>query len=98
MADRQNFADLLEIPVNRVPVSPDDLLDPKQALLNLAREGSGVIRSDLLPQRGSIASQGLGYNRRLGEFVSNQWNLIGAAANSNSLSRAVVRLQELTPQ
>lgn len=95
MADRQNFANLLEVPINRVPASPDELADPKRTLLQLARQGSRAIRSDLLVQRGAVASQGLGYNRRLADFVTTQWNLVDAAANSNSLSRAVGRLQEL---
>lgn len=95
MADRQSFANLLGVPINRVPASPDDLADPKRTLLHLAREGSRAVRSDLLIQRGAVASQGLGYNRLLGEFVATQWNLIDAATNSDSLSRAIARLQEV---
>lgn len=95
MADRQNFADLMEIPIARIPANPDDLGDPKQALLDLARGGSRAIRSDLLVQRGAIASQGLGYNRRLCEFVADRWDIDHAAANSGSLRRAVARLKAL---
>ena len=37
LADRAGIANLIKVPVAKIPALPDALLDPKQALLNLAR-------------------------------------------------------------
>jgi hypothetical protein len=54
------------------------------------------LRSELLPAKGSIASQGFGYNSCLREFVAKMWSPTRAAERSQSLRRAINRVSELT--
>lgn len=75
--------------------SPDDLLDPKQCLIALAKNAPRDVRLDLIKADQAIASQGIGYNSRLVSFVNNEWNPERAAQRSPSLARARRRLREL---
>lgn len=80
----------------KLPVEPDVLADPKATLLQLAaRYASRDVRADLVQQNGAMASQGIGYNARLVQWVQNQWEPGRAADSSPSLHRARIRLQEL---
>ena len=72
----------------RLPSDPDVLCDPKQHLLGLVRLAPREIRRDLLVERGAIASQGIGYNRRLVNWVQTTWCPDRAAERSASLMRA----------
>lgn len=96
LADRHGAADLLGISPHRIPLNPEDIGDPKQFLLNLARTARREVRSELIAQNRAIASQGLGYNRVLSEFVELHWDLESAVQRSVSLNRAVIRLEELS--
>ncbi len=79
-----------------LPPNPDVLPDPKQYLLRLiARQARRSIREDLVAEKGAIASQGIGYNARLSEWVATVWNPERAALRSSSLQRARLRLGEL---
>lgn len=78
----------------RFPVDPDDLPDPKRHLLGLARQAPRAVREDLIAQQGAIAKQGIGYNRRLVEWVQSEWSPERAAARSPSLSRARDAMRE----
>ncbi|MGH7742560.1 MAG: hypothetical protein ACRENS_11135, partial [Candidatus Eiseniibacteriota bacterium] len=40
LADRERIAQLLRVPVRRVPAKPEELLDPKRSLIDLARRSS----------------------------------------------------------
>ncbi|MFG6455867.1 hypothetical protein [Roseateles sp. BYS96W] len=80
----------------RLPASPDELPDPKATLLQLAsKHGSRDVRADLVKQTGAIASQGIGYNARLANWVQTSWDPHRASECSPSLRKARVRLQEL---
>jgi Domain of unknown function (DUF4276) len=94
MADSQSMADFLGIPQARVPRDVEHVADPKRTLLELARRASKEIRSDLLPSRNSAAKQGLGYNDRLTYFTNERWDIQRARDNSDSLNRAITRLEE----
>ncbi|MBU6265949.1 MAG: hypothetical protein KGN34_00325 [Sphingomonadales bacterium] len=95
LADARGFSKLLGIPVAQVPKNPDDIPDPKETLINLAKRSSKGVRMDLVATRGTIASQGIGYNRIICRFVDENWSIREAAENSVSLSKAVARIQEL---
>jgi hypothetical protein len=79
----------------KLPDLPDILADPKRAFLSLARSARREVRADLCAQTGAIAAQGLGYNRRLTDFVRRDWNPMRASSRSDSLRRARHRLREL---
>jgi hypothetical protein len=96
LADRQGMAALMGVSEASLPPEPDALPDPKQALLNAARNAGRSVRSELIVSRGAIASQGLGYNRVLSEYVSTSWNINRAVERSASLRRAVTRLGALS--
>jgi hypothetical protein len=95
LADHDAIKGLFGKKIAGLPPQPDTLPDPKQTLLKLAQKAPRAIRSDLIVQKGTIASQGLGYNARLGVFVREMWNPERAALRSDSLRRLRVRLREL---
>jgi len=82
-----------EISLNDVlPVAPDELADPKQSLLRLAKGAPRQVRDDLLKAIGGNVAQGLGYNARLSAWVHSDWCPQRAAERSPSLARARLRL------
>ena len=79
----------------KLPPAPDELGDPKAFLLNMVRKyAPRDVKQDLLAERGAMASQGLGYNRRLVAWVKSDWSPDRAAARSPSLLRARQALRE----
>ncbi|MBI2771613.1 MAG: hypothetical protein HYX47_18455 [Burkholderiales bacterium] len=95
MADRGAFAEFLGIQVNLVSGYPDQLLDPKQSLLELAASSpSRNLRKAMLPS-GTTAKIGPGYNDVLSNFVAARWSPTRAGQNSPSLLRAMTRIGAL---
>lgn len=96
LADREAIADFLGIAVNRIPVAPDELANPKEELLTLIRRcRNRGLKRDLLPDPGSPSKVGLSYNAVLGDFVRTRWNIGHAADRSPSLARARHRIKQL---
>lgn len=95
MADRIGFADFLSVPSHRIPSPTDDILNPKEFLISLARRsGKKAIREALVPTQGATLSVGNQYNTLLSEFVRDHWNLERAASVSPSLKRTLDRLTQ----
>ncbi len=78
-----------------LPVAPDELADPKRVFLQFAKAAPKKVRDDLLQARDGKLAQGLGYNARLSEWVSTEWNPQRAAERSPSLARARLRLSQV---
>ena len=99
MADQSAISEFLQIPLHEVPTKTDQILNPKESLLSLAKKSkSAKLRKDLLPKKGNKTSKiGPGYNTRLSEFVRDYWDLNRAASISPSLKRTVDRLQSTKP-
>ena len=99
LADRERIAGFLGVPLMRVPHDPELLEDPKQTLVNLARNSSRVaIRSDLVPRPSAGRSEGPAYTSALSQFVrdpSAGWRPGIAAARADSLGRCLTRLESL---
>lgn len=94
LADRTGFASFAGIPQNKVPLSPETLADPKQALINLARQSRNRrLAAELVPLQGTSMSKGPLYNERLSQFVREKWNVAAAMQTAPSLNRTVDRLQ-----
>ena len=97
IADRQSFAEWLGIATNVVPRNPDDVPDPKQELVDLARRSrkrelrEALVRN--LPD--GLFRPGPGYNAYLGSFVAQLWKPETARVNSPSLNRAIRRITEI---
>lgn len=98
LADREGFAQFLGISDVLVPVQPDQVADPKQTLINLARRSRRrALKQSIVPRQGSTATQGPDYNGCLGDFVRNQWNPDIAKDRSPSLNRAWQRVMSFEP-
>lgn len=95
LADAVEFADFLGVPERRLPDRPDELADPKGALLKLARSSRRRIIRQEVVSAANPAKQGVGYNAHLREFVAHRWQPRRAANHSPSLARAVQRLGAL---
>lgn len=78
-----------------LPAEPDELPDPKQFLLKLAKNAPKPVRQDLLKTLDGPLAQGLGYNTRLIELINAEWNPQRAAERSPSLARARLRIAEV---
>jgi len=99
LADRTNLANFLHVPEKHIPVAPEQLMDPKQAMIEVARRSKlELIRQRIVPKKGSTATQGREYNACLCEFVSRSWSIPSAMAQSPSLERTVLRLKAFTPK
>ena len=99
LADRERFVSFFSVPALAVPDQPDDLPDPKEALLSaVSRSRRSAIRVDMLPRPGSGRKVGAAYASRLIEFASDSsqgWRPTVAARRSPSLSRCLTRLDSL---
>lgn len=95
MADRIGFAAFLSIPTHRIPSPTDDILDPKEFLVSLARRSRRkAIREALVPTQGATLSIGNEYNTLLSEFVQDLWDVERAAVASPSLKRTLYRISQ----
>ncbi len=93
LADRDHFAAFLGVPVHRIPRNADEIAQPKELVVNLARRSRHKdIREDLVPRPGGTASVGPAFNARLLAYVARQWDCRRAVHASPSLERAVERL------
>lgn len=95
MADREALAAFFDVAVRLVPDRPDDELNAKRTVLNLARRSRRRhIRQELVSPLDN-SKPGTGYNVHLCEFITSHWRPQQAILRSPSLARAVQRLTEL---
>ncbi len=95
LADRDGIAKLIQVPAVKIPAYPDELPDPKQVLLNLARKSkSRRFASEFVPADGSKAKHGPLYNQHLTAFADKLWDSRHAELASPSLKRAIHRIKE----
>jgi len=109
LADRTGFAKFLGIRESLVPHDlgireslvphdADTIPDPKQYLINLARNSrKRDLRSDIVPLPKSTATQGRNYNGPLISFVQKSWDLLAAMKHSPSLSRTIHAVAQFQP-
>jgi hypothetical protein len=98
LGDRVNFAAFFGISVDKCPVAPETLIDPKQTVVQLAaKAGKADIRKRVVPKAKSTAKQGPDYNACLSEFVASQWSPSEAALTCPSLAKCRLRLAEFAP-
>ena len=88
-ADKKNFAKFLGISDSVIPYSVEDIKNPKEKLVSLARTSrKRVIKDDIPPEIHSKAKLGKNYTGRLAEFVLNHWD-VNTAKQTDSLNRAL---------
>jgi hypothetical protein len=98
MGCRDSFAAFLGVQDARIPSNVDDIADPKEFVIRLARRSrKRDIRRDIVPQDGSTARVGPNYNGRLMSFVEKEWNPMVAREYSISLKRAMRALDVFEP-
>jgi len=98
LADRSGFSKFLKIPEKRIPVNADDIINPKQMIVNLAGKcRSRELKTAIAPRSGSTAKVGPDYNGKLVYFTVHLWNIEKAAGNSPSLARTVRAVNEFRP-
>lgn len=90
LADREALAASLGVRVGAFPVSPDDITDPKRALVDLARRSPRrALREMLVPRDGAGTSVGPEYALFVGSFATEVWSPERARSASTSLDRAM---------
>lgn len=93
LADREGLASLLNVPVSRITMLPDNCIDPKEEILSITRRSkSARLKRDMLPVSGSSANIGPLYNDILGGFANASWNIAAATRKSPSLAKFLLRL------
>lgn len=97
LADTKGLAAFLGISTALLPVDPEAVRRPKDALVNLARQSRRrQIRADLAPSPNSTSRVGKNYAGRLRDFVENRWMLSAETlALSPSLEGAVTAIRAL---
>lgn len=97
LAHREAISRFLSIPLNKIPHKTDDIVKPKECLVNMARSSkSSNIRKDIVPRNNSTSKVGPDYNGRLIKFVLCHWDVRIASQVSPSLERTFERLTNFT--
>lgn len=94
LGDSNGIAQYLGIPNRDITGSPEELADPKVAIIDLART-SARYRDEICPDPRGDAKVGPGFNFRLREFLKLQWNIEAAAERCPTLMRTLERLNKL---
>ena len=98
LAHREAFAEFLDVSVDLIPGDVDEIADPKQLLINLARKSrKRNLRDAIVPASNSTAKIGKDYNGQLIQFVQQSWQVEPAQASSRSLQRAMNALITFEP-
>lgn len=96
LADRKNIAKFLNVSLEKIPLHPEREGDPKQKLVNIARNSrSPKIKSSLVPEQNSTAQVGILYTSEMKKFISEFWDIKSARKNSPSLDKCLERLREI---
>ena len=96
LADTEAFVAEFSVPGKHVPRSPDDLSDPKQALVNACRRSRRrEIRRAMTPHPRSGRRVGPEYSSRVIRFAETRWDPERAATRSPSLWRALDACQRM---
>lgn len=85
LGSRGELARFLRVPVGRIPMLSDEIGDPKQALVNLARlSATKRLREMMVPREHVSSVVGTGYVDAVSEFMNSRWNIDSASASSRS--------------
>ena len=96
MADRERLASYMAVPLATIPRDVEDIVHPKQTLVNIARRSRRrVILEEMVPRSGTTSVIGTGYSAHLIEFSQSHWNPEIAAQNCPSLAKCIESLKSL---
>jgi hypothetical protein len=92
LADIKNLSKFINVSATNFPTNPEQEIDPKRCLINLARRSrKREIREDIVPINDN-ASIGPNYNGRLMDFVFKHWDINLAKENCDSLLSTIKKL------
>jgi hypothetical protein len=98
LAHRESVAKYLGVAKDKIPYKVDEIIDPKQFLINLTRKSKyRAIREAIVPRSGSSAQQGPDYNGTLITYLNDYWDVKKAAQNSPSLKKMINALVSYNP-
>lgn len=81
---------------SKIPHNPEQVERPKLALVEACRRSKlRVIRDGMTPRNGSGGAVGTDFALLIADFARNHWDPQRARLNAPSLSRAIVRLEDL---
>ncbi|MCA7970797.1 hypothetical protein LGM42_13010 [Burkholderia sp. AU39826] len=93
LADHIGFSKFAIVSKDLFPAKPEEVLDPKQALLAIVKKSKRrELRDEMLPGKGATSPVGLGYNIHMTEFVAEHWDIARAVDRAPSLARAIPRV------
>lgn len=96
LADRRAIATYLSVSESLIEPDPEELPDPKAAMVSLARRSrSRRVRDDMVPPPGLTSRVGPAYTARLIEFANTRWKPERAANGAESLARCLRCLEAL---
>jgi hypothetical protein len=78
-----------------MPMSPDELADPKMELVSRCRQAPPAVARRMVPRAGSTSRFGTEYVAAVVEFAEQHWSPERARLNSPSLDRTIRRMQRL---
>ncbi|MFM2062847.1 MAG: hypothetical protein RLZZ507_2517 [Cyanobacteriota bacterium] len=98
LADHESFAKFLGVLPKLIPQNVDEISDPKQTLINIARKSKKrELREAIVPQSNSTAKVGRDYNGQMIYFVNNYWQMEVAKLFSPSLQRTINTIAKFEP-
>jgi hypothetical protein len=98
LADAANIAVFLRLTPNHIPASVETVANPKEEIVRLAGISTdSEVQQNLVPRPGSTAKTGRLFNRSLIGYVRDLWDIDAAAANADSLARALRALRTFRP-
>lgn len=96
LGDPDRVSRFLGVAASTIPTRPEELADPKQALINIARRSRRrEVREGLVPREGSGRAVGPTYVSDLSEFAESSWRPGVAADSCPSLARFLTRTAEV---
>jgi hypothetical protein len=98
LADGANMAEFLSLAPIHIPANVETVANPKEEIVRLAGLSTDAeILQNLVPRSGSTAKTGRLFNRSLIGYVRDLWDIDAAAANADSLARALRALRSFKP-
>jgi hypothetical protein len=98
LADKDAFANYFSVNRAIIPLSPDELSDPKKTLLDLVKKSKKRHLRDAIVPIDEYASIGPGYNVEMELYIQDHWNIDNARQLSPSLNKAMRALENLAKQ
>lgn len=96
LADVRGISAFLGVSAARIPRDPEELSDPKRALVDVARRSRLRHRlAAIVPGEGHAAAVGVGYTGEIIDFLTNVWDPERARVRAPSLERCMRRLAQL---